>query len=44
MWVHYAPCTLGAGRPVLPTASRWRLVDTGRNRDFVGARWARADA
>lgn len=43
MWIHYAPCSLGAGRPVLPTASRWRLLETGRNRDFVGARWARAD-
>jgi dihydrofolate reductase len=41
MVVHYAPCSLGAGRPVLPTGSRWRLVDAARNRDFVGARWAR---
>ncbi|MBT0565716.1 dihydrofolate reductase family protein [Williamsia sp. CHRR-6] len=40
--VHFAPCTLGAGQPVLPTQSRWRLADTGRNRDFVGARWLRA--
>ncbi|GAA2065921.1 dihydrofolate reductase family protein [Williamsia deligens] len=43
MVVHYAPCTLGSGRPVMPTASRWTLVETARNRDFVGARWARAE-
>lgn len=42
MWVHFAPCTLGSGRPVLPVRSEWTLADTGRNRDFVGARWLRA--
>jgi dihydrofolate reductase len=39
--VHYAPCTLGSGRPVLPGTLRWQLSDTARNRDFVGVRWVR---
>lgn len=37
--VQYAPCTLGAGAPVLPTRSEWELVDHGRNGDFLCARW-----
>jgi dihydrofolate reductase len=41
MIVSYAPCTLGAGSPVLPGRSEWRLVDTARNGDFVCAHWRR---
>jgi len=40
MIVSYAPCTLGAGSPVLPLRSEWALVESGRNGDFVCARWA----
>jgi dihydrofolate reductase len=39
--VSYAPCSLGAGSPVLPTRSEWTLVDMARNGDFVCARWTR---
>jgi dihydrofolate reductase len=39
--VSYAPCSLGAGSPVLPTRSEWTLVDMARNGDFVCARWNR---
>lgn len=41
MIVGYAPCTLGAGAPVLPVRSEWALVEAGVNRDFVCARWRR---
>lgn len=40
--VSYAPCTLGAGSPVLPLRSEWRLVETAGNGDFVVARWEAA--
>ena len=40
MVVAYAPCTLGAGAPVLPARSEWALVESGVNGDFVCARWA----
>lgn len=33
-----APVTLGRGRPVLPRRLALRLIETGRNRDFVCAR------
>lgn len=39
MVVAYAPCSLGAGAPVLPVPSEWRLADGGVNGDFVCARW-----
>lgn len=39
MIVSYAPCSLGAGAPVLPIHSEWTLVETGVNGDFVCARW-----
>ncbi len=42
MIVSYAPCTLGAGSPVLPVRSEWELVDTARNNDFVCAHWRKA--
>ncbi len=42
MIVSYAPCTLGAGSPVLPIRSEWQLVDTARNADFVCAHWRKA--
>lgn len=38
--VSYAPCTLGAGRPVLPIRSEWRLVESVVNGDFVGVKWS----
>ncbi len=41
MIVSYAPCTLGAGAPVLPLRSEWKLVESLVNGDFVCARWAR---
>ena len=37
--VSYAPCTLGAGSPVLPLRSEWALVDSAVNGDFVCAHW-----
>lgn len=40
MIVTYAPCSLGAGAPVLPVRSEWALRDTAINGDFVCARWA----
>lgn len=40
--VSYAPCTLGAGSPVLPLRSEWVLVSSAINGDFVCARWTRA--
>jgi len=39
MIVAYAPCSLGAGGPVLPLRSEWTLAESGLNGDFVGARW-----
>lgn len=46
MVVSYAPCTLGAGAPVLPIRSEWVPVESGINGEFVCARWTRrcADA
>ncbi len=41
MIVSYAPCTLGAGAPVLPLRSEWRLVEAATNGDFAVARWDR---
>jgi len=40
--VSYAPCTLGAGSPVLPVRSEWVLESSAANGDFVCARWTRA--
>jgi dihydrofolate reductase len=40
--VSYAPCTLGAGAPVLPMRSEWSLIESAVNGDFVCARWRRA--
>ena len=42
MVVAYAPCTLGAGSPVLPMRSEWTLVSSAVNADFVCAQWHRA--
>lgn len=42
MIVSYAPCSLGAGSPVLPVRSEWALAETALNGDFVCARWVRA--
>ncbi|MCI4673827.1 dihydrofolate reductase family protein [Candidatus Mycolicibacterium alkanivorans] len=39
MIMSYAPCSLGAGAPVLPLRSEWTLAETGVNGDFVCARW-----
>ena len=39
MIVAYAPCSLGAGGPVLPLRAEWTLAESGLNGDFVGARW-----
>jgi dihydrofolate reductase len=36
--VTFAPVTLGAGAPLLPRMLELRLVETGRNGDFVGVR------
>lgn len=44
MIVSYAPCTLGAGSPVLPVRSEWALAESGTNGDFVCARWVRVTA
>ena len=38
--VYVAPVTLGAGQPLLPRRVELRLEETGRNRDFVAARYA----
>ncbi|WP_374458100.1 dihydrofolate reductase family protein [Nocardioides sp.] len=35
VWIQYAPCTLGAGAPVLPRAVELRLEEVARNRDFA---------
>ncbi|OBG14229.1 deaminase [Mycolicibacterium celeriflavum] len=42
MIVSYAPCSLGAGSPVLPVRSEWTLVEAAVNREFVCARWRTA--
>ncbi|CRZ16957.1 dihydrofolate reductase family protein [Mycolicibacterium neworleansense] len=42
MIVSYAPCTLGAGSPVLPVRSEWALAESAPNGDFLCARWVRA--
>jgi dihydrofolate reductase len=42
MIVSYAPCSLGAGAPVLPVRSEWTLIESAVNGDFVCARWGRA--
>lgn len=42
MIVSYAPCSLGAGSPVLPVRSEWALVEAAVNREFVCARWRTA--
>jgi dihydrofolate reductase len=39
--VAYAPCTLGAGAPVLPLRTEWTLVSSAVNGEFVCARWRR---
>lgn len=44
MIVSYAPCTLGAGAPVLPLRSEWALAESAPNGEFVCARWVRATA
>jgi len=38
--VTIAPVTLGAGRPLLPGRVELRLEETGRNGDFVAARYS----
>ena len=38
--VYIAPVTLGAGAPLLPRRVELRLEETGRNRDFVAARYS----
>ena len=38
--VTIAPVTLGAGRPLLPARVELRLEETGRNGDFVAARYS----
>lgn len=42
MIVTYAPCSLGAGAPVLPVRSEWTLEEVGKNGEFVCARWVKA--
>lgn len=44
MIVSYAPCTLGAGSPVLPVRSEWVLAESAPNGEFVCARWVRTTA
>jgi dihydrofolate reductase len=39
MIVSYAPCTLGAGAPLLPMRSEWRLKESGVNGEFLCANW-----
>ncbi|MCB0950874.1 MAG: dihydrofolate reductase family protein [Mycobacterium sp.] len=41
MIVSFAPCSLGAGAPVLPIRSEWTLIESAANGDFVCARWRR---
>ena len=43
MIVSFAPCTLGAGAPVLPVRTEWKLVESLVNGEFVIARWVRPD-
>ena len=38
--VYIAPVTIGAGAPLLPRRVELRLEETGRNRDFVAARYS----
>ena len=38
--VYIAPVTLGAGQPLLARRVELRLEDTGRNKDFVAARYS----
>jgi dihydrofolate reductase len=38
--VYIAPVALGAGAPLLPRRLELRLEETGRNRDFVAARYS----
>ena len=38
--VYVAPVTLGSGAPLLPRRVELRLEETGRNRDFVAARYS----
>jgi dihydrofolate reductase len=38
--VYIAPVTLGSGAPLLPRRVELRLEETGRNRDFVAARYS----
>jgi dihydrofolate reductase len=40
--VSYAPCTLGAGSPVLPVRSEWKLAESAVNGEFLCARWTKA--
>jgi dihydrofolate reductase len=40
--VSYAPCTLGTGGRLLPAPSEWKLIESGVNGDFLGARWRKA--
>ena len=42
--VYVAPVTLGAGAPLLPRRVELRLEETGRNGDFVAARYAVVDS
>lgn len=41
LWISIAPVTVGQGAPLLPTRSRWDLVEVLRNRDFACLRYAR---
>ena len=41
--ITYAPCTLGTGGRLLPARSEWTLVESGVNRDFICARWRKAE-
>jgi dihydrofolate reductase len=40
IWVQFAPCTLGAGAPLLPRRVELSLLDVARNRDFLCGRYA----
>lgn len=41
MVVSYAPCSLGAGSPVLPARSEWTLAESAINGEFICARWTK---
>lgn len=41
MVVSYAPCSLGAGAPILPARSEWALTESATNGEFLCARWRR---